>query len=83
MSATRKKTEIAGAIPLGGPPVADPNLPQVKLARPVPASLAARSAMANDLPDSDEDSNIMGPPENEQTNPFQSAPEDINSLPDN
>lgn len=48
---------------------------------PVPAHLGSRSAVADNLPDSDEKSTIVGPPENEQTNPFCLDQEDINSLP--
>jgi hypothetical protein len=48
----------------------------------VPAGLAdPPTAGPCDLPGSDEETNIVGPPENEQTNPIPPAMEDINPLP--
>jgi len=50
---------------------------------PVPAGLSDPAGPGPcDLPDCDEDSIIVGPPENEQTNPITPAPVEANSMPD-
>ena len=75
--------DLENADIVGGPPVADPHLPQVKPDHPVPAGLSGPTQSGpSDLPDSDEESDIMGPPENEQTNPITPAPVEANSMPD-
>lgn len=57
-----------------------PDLPQDLASR---ASIPCVGKNPFPPPPEAEDSHIVGPPENEQTNPFPLAPEDINSLPNN